>query len=124
GLEFRFFGRCQDPANSAVALFRVNQIDDRLDHSRTPRAEFVLRNPVQAGQAGVQNTVGNVARHLLRPDEHAFDLRIVDGGEVRARIQTNLKSGPVEQLNGRVLQRSLRYAQLEFHNMPAPRALE
>ena len=44
---------------------------------------LILHHPVEPGQAGVEHAVLDVARHLLRADQHAFDLRIVDAGEIR-----------------------------------------
>ena len=78
-------------------------------------AELVLGDPVLAGEAGVEHAVRDVARHLLRANQHALDLRIVDGREVRARADVDVEARAREQLNRRVLQRALRNAELEFH---------
>jgi hypothetical protein len=40
-------------------------------------------NPVLAGQPRVDDAVGHVPRHLLRPDEQALDFGIVDRRIVR-----------------------------------------
>ena len=68
----------QHPAHFAEALLGVNQIGDGLD------LRFVLLHPVAAGEAGVEHAVFDVARHLLRADQHALDFRIVDRRENRS----------------------------------------
>jgi hypothetical protein len=75
-------------------------------------APSVLGDPVEAGQPGVEHAVADVARHLLRADQHALDLGIVDRREVRARADVDVEAGAREQLNRRVLQRALRDAEL------------
>ena len=66
---------------------------------------------------GVEDAVRDVARHLLRADQHAFDLGIVDGRKVRTRAHVDVEAGAREQLDGRVLQRAFRDAELEFHSV-------
>ena len=88
-----------------------------------PVASFVFGDPVLAGEPGVEHAVRDVARHLLRADQHALDLGIVDGREVRPRADVDVEAGAREQLHRRVLQRAFRDAELEFHRIPrhAPR---
>ena len=66
----------QHPAHLAVALLRVDEIADV--HHLVPRGRTVLRDPVDAGQPRVDRLVGDVAGHLLRADQRARDLRVVD----------------------------------------------
>ncbi len=111
----RVFGCGEDPPDLPEALLRVDQIGERLQHAGAAVAGLVLGNPVLAGQAGVEDAVRDVARHLLRADQHALDLRIVDRREVRARAHVDVEAGPREQLNGRVLERAFRDAELQLH---------
>src|SRR5262249_35967096 len=55
--------------------------------------------------------VGDVARHLLRADQHALDLRIVHGRKVRPRADVHREARTCKQLDRRVLQRAFRDAQ-------------
>jgi hypothetical protein len=73
----------------------------------------MLGNPVLAGQARVEHAVSHVARHFLRADQHAVDLRVVDGGKVRARARVDVEARAPEQVNRGVLQRALGDAELE-----------
>jgi hypothetical protein len=74
----------------------------------------VLGDPVLAGQPGVEHAVGDVARHFLRPNQHAVDVGIVDRREVRPRARVDVEPGAREELDGRILQRALGDAELEF----------
>ena len=64
------------------------QIDDTEIECMLIRAQemarYVEKGVLDAGLTGVEHTVFNVARHLLRADQHAFDFRIVDGWKIRA----------------------------------------
>ena len=64
----------------------------------------VLKHPVVAGETGVEGAVLDVASHLLRANEHALDLVVVDGGEVGAAVCVDLPAGACEESNGCVLQ--------------------
>src|SRR3954470_738340 len=57
----------------------------------------------------------DVAGHLLRANEHAFDLRVVDRGEVGTPVCVDVKSGAREQRDGRVLQTAFGNAKADFH---------
>ena len=114
-LERRVLRRGQHPLHLAETLLRVDQIADARERRLFRMADLVLGDPVLAGQAGVEHAVGDVARHLLRADQHALDLRIVDRRKVRSRIDAQDVAGALEQLDRRVLQRSLRNAQPQFH---------
>ena len=114
-LDRRVFRRGQHPADLAEALFRVDEIGDRLEHTGLAVAELVFLDPVLAGQTGIEHAVGHVPRHLLRADEHALDLGIVDRREVGARVDVDVEAGAAEQLDGRLLQRALGDAEFEFH---------
>src|SRR5215475_11498964 len=73
----RIFGDSQHPAHLAAALFRINEIANRVYFQPT------LDHPITPGKSSIEEAVLNVARHLLSTNQHAFDLRIVDLGEVR-----------------------------------------
>ena len=88
-----------------------------VEHAGRAVAGFVLGDPVLAGEAGVEHAVRDVARHLLRADQHALDLGIVDRREVRPRADVDVEAGAREQLDGRVLQRAFRDAEFQFHRM-------
>ncbi len=68
-----------------------------------------------AGQPGVEHAVLDVARHLLRADQHAFDLGIVDRGKIRAAAGRDVEAGAAEQVDGRVLQAAFGDAEFQFH---------
>jgi hypothetical protein len=74
----------------------------------------VLRDPVLAGQARIEDPVGYIAGHFLRSDQHAVDLGIVDGREVRPRARVDVEPGAGEQLDRRILQRPLGDSELEY----------
>ena len=72
------------PAPSAPCRSSAWRRSDRRSARATPvvpSPELVLGDPVLAGEAGVEDAVGDVARHLLRADQHALDLGIVDRRE-------------------------------------------
>ena len=72
------------------------------------------------GQAGVEDSVSDVPRHFLRANEHALDVRIVDGRVIRPRADVHVEAGAREQLDRRVLERALGNAEPEF---PCHRAI-
>ena len=57
--------------------------------------------------------VADISGHLLRANQHALDFRIVDRRIVRARARVDIETRAGEQLDGCVLQRSLRDAEFE-----------
>ena len=65
--------------------------------------DLVLANPVLARQACVDHAVCDVSRHLLRANEHALDLGVVDRGEIGARVDVDAEAGAREELHGRLL---------------------
>ena len=77
-------------------------------------ASGVLGDPVLAGEPRVEHPVGDVARHLLRADQHAVDFRIVDRREVRPRAGVDVEPGAREEVNRRVLQRAFRNPELDL----------
>jgi hypothetical protein len=101
-------------------LLRVHQIGDRLDHPRHAVAGLVLGNPVETGQARVEHAGRHVARHLLSANQHALDLGIVDRGEVRARVDVDVEARTREELDRRILQRSLGESELQLHGIVIP----
>ena len=111
-MERRRFGHGEHPSHFAEALLGVDQVGDRLDLG------FALLDPIASGQSGVEDAVVDIASHLLRADQHAFDLRIVDGREVGAAAGGDVEAGPAEQIDGRVLQTALGNAEPQFHSLP------
>ena len=76
-----------------------------------------LFHPVAAGEARVEDAVLHVTRHLLRADEHAFDVGIVDGGKIRAAAGGDDIPGAAEQVDGGDLQAALGNAELQLHDL-------
>jgi hypothetical protein len=93
-VERRVFRHREHPANLAKGLLGVNQVGN-FHHAR-----FVFQNPIPAGQAGVEDPVFDVARHLLRADQHTLDFFIVDRGKIRARINADFVAGAAKELQG------------------------
>ena len=46
----------------------------------------------------------DVAGHLLRANQHALNLRVVDGREVGAAVGVDVPAGALEERNGGILQ--------------------
>src|SRR4029450_2950216 len=63
--------------------------------------------PCLSGQSRVEAAVRDVARHFLGADQHARDFGVVDGGEVGPGADVHVEAGAREQLNRRILQRTL-----------------
>ncbi len=74
---------------------------------------FVFQNPILAGQSGVEDAVLNVARHLLRADQHALDFLIIDGGKIRTRADTDFIARATKKLQRGFLQASFGQSQLQ-----------
>ena len=74
-----------------------------------------LLDPVAAGDADVEQTVGDVARDLLRPqDRDVDDAGIVDRGlVVDVGGAGEREVGVLEQLQGRLFERTLREDQAQ-----------
>jgi hypothetical protein len=81
-LKRRILRRGEHPAHLAEALLGVDQVRDAGEHAGRAVAELVLGDPVLAGETGVEYAVRDIARHLLRADQHALDVRVVDRREV------------------------------------------
>ena len=103
--DTRGFGDRQDPAQRIAADFAVNQFRS-LIHVRT-----VFLDPVKSGQAAVQHAFFHVARHFLRTDQHAFDLRIVDRRIIGTRTDLNFIACFGEHRHGRFFQTAFRESQ-------------
>ena len=101
-LDRRFFGHRQHPADLAQSLLRVEEVG-HLTHVRP-----IFQNPIAPCQAGIQDSVFDVARHLLGADQHALDLLVVNGGEVRAGVHGDLVSRTAKELERGFLQATLR----------------
>src|SRR6202020_2765227 len=108
-LEERILRHCQHPLNFAHALFRVDQI------GHPNYIQPTLQHPVEASKAGIQRPMLDVARHFLRTDEQAFNLRIVGCGKVGARTGVDAQTGASEQTECGFLQTSLGNAQTKLH---------
>ena len=94
----------------------------RRHQMRPCRARGMLCDPVLTREAGVEHAVGDVARHLLRADQHALDVGVVDGGEVRSCARVDVEAGAREELDRRVLERSLRQTEFEASHCSSSRA--
>ena len=101
-------GNGEHPAHFAAALLGVGEGGDAGD------IEAALDDPVNAGEAGVEHAVIDVARHLLRADEHALDLAVVDGGKVGAAVGVDVPAGALEESDGGVLQAAFGDAETKF----------
>jgi hypothetical protein len=119
GLERRIFRRRQHPLHLAEALLGVDQVANARQRRLVGVTDLMFGNPVLAGEAGVEHAVSDVARHFLRADQHALDLHVVDRRKIRSRVDPHLVAGALEQLDRRILQRSLRNSQFQFHFVPA-----
>ena len=102
------FGDGEDPADATAALLGVDEAGDGFD------VEAALDNPVDAGEASVENAVVDVAGHFLGADEHALDVGVVDVGEVGAAVGVDVPAGALEEGDGGVLQAAFRDAKAEF----------
>ena len=72
------------------ADLRVDQIGDDVN------VRGGLGDPVLAGDACLEGAVLDVPRHLLCASDGAFDLIVVDLGEVAPRADVDLPPRPVE----------------------------
>ena len=86
------------PAHFTATLLGIDQIGDSFHF------EPALKHPVAAGQTGIQKAMFDVARHLLRANEHALDLGIVDRWKVRAAVDIDVVTGAAEERDRGVLQ--------------------
>ena len=102
------FRHGEHPAHLAAALLGVGERGD------AGHVEAALDHPVDAGEAGVENAVIDVARHLLRANQHALDLGVVDGGKVGAAVGVDVPAGALEERDGRVLQAAFGNAETKF----------
>src|SRR6185369_8197036 len=92
-----------------AALLGIDEIADRDDF------ESALGDPVESGKAGIERTMFDIARHLLRTNEHAFDLGVVGGWEVGATVGVDFEARGGEERDGGVLQAALGNAESELH---------
>jgi hypothetical protein len=74
-----------------------------------------LLNPIAAREPRVEDPVLHIARHFLRADQHALDLRIVDGRKIGAAAGGDAEAGAAEQIDGGVFQAALGNAEFELH---------
>ena len=102
-------GHGQHPAAGAVGRLGVDQI--RHVHHLVFMTAF--REPVQAGDAHVQDARGDVAADLLHAAQRGRDLGVIDVREIVARMLADLPAGALEKVDGGVFQRALGHAQFE-----------
>src|ERR1035438_1465880 len=108
-LKAAAFRNGQHPAHLAAALFGISQ---RCDAGNF---EAAFDDPVDTGEAGIENAVIDVTRHLLRANQHALDLAVVDGGEVGAAVSVDVPASALEESNGCILQTAFGDAESEEH---------
>jgi hypothetical protein len=99
----------EHPADAAEALFRIHQVADGVDLG------FALNDPVVAGEAEVQGAVLHVACHLLGADQHAFDVRVVDGREIGSRRRGDLETGASEKVDRGAFEAALWQSEFDSH---------
>src|SRR5262249_28865578 len=116
GLERGILGYGEHPADPAEALLGVDKLGDTRQHTSRAVAQLVFCNPVLPCKTRIEHAVGDISSHLLGADQHAVDLRIIDGGEVGSGVDEDVESSPGEQLDRRLLQRSFRNSEFELHN--------
>ena len=106
----------QHPAHLAPALLGISQ------RGHAGHIESALHHPVDAGQPRIQHAVIHIARHLLRANQHALNIRIVDRGKVGSAIGIDVPARALEQRDGRVLQAAFgnSEAKLVTHEPPPP----
>ena len=114
--EAAALGHREDPADLTAGLLGVGEGGDAGD------VEAALDDPVDAGEAGVEDAVVDVAGHLLSADEHALDLFVVDGGEVGAAVGVDVPAGALEEGDGGILERAFGDAETDLicHLGPLP----
>src|SRR6476469_10940405 len=76
---------------------------------------FSLFHPVAPRHSRVQDAIVHIPRHLLRANQHAFDLRVIDSRKVRPAAGRDIEAGAAEQINRRILEASFGNAKLELH---------
>src|ERR1700682_1317520 len=69
--------------------------------------DVVLDDPVAAGDSRVERAVGDIPRHLLRTQDAATELRIVDARDIRARADRDAPSRLAHQLDRLSLEAAL-----------------
>src|SRR5581483_5290544 len=111
------FGHCQDPAHLASALLGIGE------SGYAWHFEAAFDHPVDAGEARIQHAVVNIARHLLCADQHALNLAVVDGREIRTAVGIDIPTRALEESNSGVLQTALRNAETKFFSHGSPPAL-
>ena len=102
GLDLRVVRDREHPADGVRRRLRVVELADLLD------VGAVLVDPVVAADAGVEEPELHVAAHLLRPEEPAFDLFVVDRGRIAAARAGNVEARALEERKGRFLQAAFR----------------
>ena len=107
-------GHSQNPAHFAAALLGVDQVGDGNN------LQSAFHHPVKPGQARIEHAMLYVTRHLLRPNQHAFDIRIGGACRVRPAIGINVQSRAREQLQRRLLQTPFRNANAQLHGSDRP----
>src|SRR5205823_6873656 len=86
---------------------------DQIRNSYRLKSAFV--NPIETGQTGVERSVLDVACHLLRSNQHAFNFGIAGGRKIRTRVGVDRQSSLSEELQRGFLQASFGNPEPDFH---------
>ncbi len=118
-LESAGFRHGEHPTDFAAALLGIRERGDAV------HVETTFDDPVDAGETGVEDTVIDVAGHLLCANEHALDFGVVDGGKVRAAVGVDVPTGALEEGDGCFLQAAFGDAETKYvsHGRPPSSAL-
>ena len=117
-LEAAGFRHGEYPADLAPALLGIGQRGHAGD------VEAALDYPIDAGESGIEHAVIDVARHLLRANEHALDVDVVDRRKVGAAVGVDVPSCALEERDGRILQAAFGNSEskLAIHGSPPRRS--
>ena len=102
GLDLRVVRHGEDPAHRVARGLRVVELAD-LDH-----VAAVLVHPVVAAYARVKEPELHVAAHLLRPEQAALYLLVVDRRDVASAGAGYIEPSPLEQSERGFLKAALR----------------
>ena len=94
-------GHGQYPAHFAPALLGISERGD------AGHVKPAFNYPVDAGESRIEDAMIDIARHLLRANQHAFDLAIVDGWEIRPAIGVDVPARALEESDCRILKAAL-----------------
>ena len=107
-MEIGAFGNREDPAERVASDFAVHEF------CNFQNIGTVFADPVVSGKTAIENAFLHIAGHFLSTDQHAFDFRVVNGGEIRAGIDFDLISGLGEHIGRRLFQTSFGKSEHQF----------